>query len=96
MKQLPVTTALRQVLAHLRITTPQRKTKSGRSIYSDLRRNRSAVGVKVVGLWITEEQDKLIQQHMHELGFVHVYTRPNTYGWGNNGTRFCYLKPSEG
>ena len=86
MKQLTVTAALRKVLKQLQIEIPKRKY--GRAVYSDAR--KQGVGVKIVGVKVNEQQGKLIQQRMEELGFVHVYTKLNSWGWGNNGTRFCY------
>lgn len=63
--------------------------------YSDIRNPEPgvrAVGVKFVGVYLTDaERDQLTQQ-MEKSGFKHHYTRLNmgTVDIQDAGTRFCY------
>lgn len=86
MKTTSVTKALREVLFDLFRYTPQRQ------VYSDARKDGAAVGVKFVGLKLTDDQMDDVRHQMELRGFTHHYSRTNAQGW-TTGTRFCYSPP---
>ena len=62
------------------------------SAYSD-NYVRGRVGVKLVGVYLTESQKEIVKNVMIERGFTYHYIRENASGWGHcNGTRFCFTK----
>jgi hypothetical protein len=83
-KYLPVTSALKIVLSELRIT-PSRKL-----VYSDVRKKGRAVGVKFVGLWLSDKEKLAVKSKMEELGYTHHYIRYNNNTSWTQGTRFCF------
>lgn len=88
MKTTSVTKALREVLFDLFRYTPQRQ------VYSDARKDGAAVGVKFVGLKLTDDQMDDVRHQMELRGFTHHYSRTNAQGW-TTGTRFCYSPPKK-
>jgi len=54
---------------------------------------RNRVGVKLVGVYLTESQKEIVKNKMIERGFTYHYIRENDNGYqGCNGTRFCFTK----
>lgn len=82
-----VTKALKEVLFDLFAYTPKRQ------VYSDARKDGAAVGVKFVGLELTDDELDQVRHQMEARGFTHHYSRMNAYGYGTTGTRFCYSPP---
>ena len=89
MKTTSVTKALREVLFDLFRYTPQRQ------VYSDARKDGAAVGVKFVGLKLTDDQMDDVRHQMELRGFTHHYSRTNAQGNWTTGTRFCYSPPKK-
>lgn len=104
-KMKPVTTSLRKVLKKEVGLT--KEDLLGR-IYSDPRKvdGRKAVGVKVRSTEIKKKHLKKIQKKMEKKGYIHHYTRFNSFepsyrrdtgiknkGWWSEGWRFCYSIP---
>jgi hypothetical protein len=81
-----VTKALKEVLLDLFAYTPKRE------VYTDARKNGAAVGVKFVGLKLTDDELDQVRHEMEARGFTHHYSRMNAQGW-TTGTRFCYSAP---
>jgi len=81
-----VTKALREVLLELFAYTPKRE------VYSDVRKGGEAIGVKFVGLKLTDDELDQVRHQMEARGFIHHYSRMNAQGW-TTGTRFCYSPP---
>ncbi len=52
---------------------------------------RNRVGVKLVGVFLTEDQKEIVKNKMIERGFTYHYIRENCYGY-LDGTRFCFTK----
>ena len=62
------------------------------SAYSD-NYVRGRVGVKLVGVYLTEAQKEIVKNEMIKRGFTFHYIRENDNGYqGCNGTRFCFTK----
>ena len=79
-----VTKALREVLLDLFAY------KHLKQVYSDTRKD--GVGVKFVGLNLTDDQMDQVRHRMEARGFTHHYSRTNAQGH-TYGTRFCYSPP---
>ena len=79
-----VTKALREVLLDLFAY------KHLKQVYSDPRKD--GVGVKFVGLNLTDDQMDQVRHRMEARGFTHHYSRTNAQGH-TYGTRFCYSPP---
>ena len=54
---------------------------------------RQRVGVKLTGVYLTEDQKEIVKNKMIERGFTYHYIRENDNGYNAcNGTRFCFTK----
>lgn len=84
---LPVTTALRQIIAEVA------PTETTNFIYSDERRPAKgvyAVGVKIGRIEFTDQQVDTIVQKMKNRGYTFHYTRFNDRSMYVPGHRFCF------
>lgn len=84
----PITTALKHALKQIDIEGSQYK------VYSDPRQKGKALGVKFVGLRLTQDQMDTVVSYMTGWGYKFVYARYNSNSWGTWGTRFCFLNPN--
>lgn len=85
MKKHSVTSELRKSIA--KVTKYPRKL----DVFSDSRKDKKAVGVKVVGFMCTHEEEASIVKDMESKGFKLDYISYNEGGYGfYTGTRFCF------
>jgi hypothetical protein len=54
--------------------------------------NLKRVGVKFIGVYLTQEQINIIKDKMSEKGFMYDFIKENRGKslYGTNGTRFCF------
>jgi hypothetical protein len=54
--------------------------------------NWKRVGVKFIGVYLTQEQINIIKDKMSEKGFMYDFIKENRGKslYGTNGTRFCF------
>lgn len=88
-----VTTALREVIKEV---CPNYLINT---VYSDSRKRKTAVGIKICGKEMKHEELKSISQKMHKRGYeeIGIWYNQNPqrpYGGFFDGTRFTYYKPN--